>query len=432
MASDTLPLATCWYSLVAADALAARREQLFEAVVGATRGVVLDGQLPQLRPADATLGLGLGDLGLGLGQLLVELLDVDLVLVVVLGRARPAAGPAPGSARRSGSASACALCSWSAAAAARRCQRRSDDTRATATGRSQSTEPGDRRVRRPDRAFEYCSRQVTTATCLSIVGPGGARIDTCGPHVRRSGRRRALGGTDGVDVAANGLIPAGSVASVHPIERLRYVARAGWAAPAVLAAEAAWALADLALHEEPAVLPACRRLLDRHPGCGPLWWVAARILTAGDPVPRGRACAPTPSSPIPTATSSRRTSAGDRRAVRHGGVGDVASADIVVVEVDAIGPGGMVVDADDIGLLEAARAVEVPVWVEAGVGRVLPPGSGRLARRVGVDARAWPRPGWWSASRVIDRVAGPLGVQRVAVALAGTDCPEPGELLARW
>ena len=64
---------------------------------------------------------------------------------------------------------------------------------------------------------------------------------------------------------------------MHPIERLRYVARAGWAPPAVLAAEAAWALGDLALHEETAVLPACRRLLDRHPGCGPLWWVAALL-----------------------------------------------------------------------------------------------------------------------------------------------------------
>ena len=31
----------------------------------------------------------------------------------------------------------------------------------------------------------------------------------------------------------------------------------------MLAAEAAWALGDLALHEESAVVPACRRLLDR-------------------------------------------------------------------------------------------------------------------------------------------------------------------------
>ncbi len=81
-----------------------------------------------------------------------------------------------------------------------------------------------------------------------------------------------------------------SVAKVHPIERLRYVARAGWAPPAVLAAEAAWALGDLALHESSAVLPACRRLLDRHPGCGPLWWVAARMLTAGDPAEEAERC----------------------------------------------------------------------------------------------------------------------------------------------
>ena len=118
--------------------------------------------------------------------------------------------------------------------------------------------------------------------------------------------------------------------------------------------------------------------------------------------------------------------------MRHGGVGDVASADVVVVEVDAIGPGGMVIDADDIGLIEAARAVEVPVWVEAGVGRVMPPKLwDALVRRVDAGAIA-ADPASVIALDGIDRVAGPTGVQRVAVALASTDCPEPGALLARW
>ena len=217
---------------------------------------------------------------------------------------------------------------------------------------------------------------------------------------------------------------------MHPIERLRYVARAGWAAPAVLAAEAAWALGDLALHEESAVLPACRRLLDRHPGCGPLWWVAARILTAGDAAQEAERCA--------DALESDRTSdllaedlGGRRRAVRRGGIGDVVSADVVIVEVDAMGPGGVVLDGDHLGLLEAARAVEVPVWVEAGVGRVMPPKLwDALVRRV--ETAHVPRSGSVLGLEGIDQVAGPGGVQAVAVALAGTDCPEPGELLARW
>ncbi|HLM95667.1 MAG TPA: hypothetical protein VK283_05085 [Acidimicrobiales bacterium] len=217
---------------------------------------------------------------------------------------------------------------------------------------------------------------------------------------------------------------------MHPIERLRYVARAGWAPPAVLAAEAAWALGDLALHEESAVVPACRRLLDRHPGCGPLWWVAARILTAGDAAEEAERCADALESD-PTSDLLHEDLAGQPRAVRHGGMGDVASADVVVVEVDAIGPGGMVIDADDIGLMEAARAVEVPVWAEAGVGRVMPPRLWEaLARRL--EAAQLPRTGCIVGLEGIDRVAGPTGVQAVPVALAGGDCPEPGELLARW
>ncbi|HXQ60718.1 MAG TPA: hypothetical protein VN796_00220 [Acidimicrobiales bacterium] len=217
---------------------------------------------------------------------------------------------------------------------------------------------------------------------------------------------------------------------MHPIERLRYVARAGWGAPDVLAAEAAWALADLAVREPSAVLPACRRLLDRHPGCGPMWWVAARILTAGDPVAEGERCADALECDQTDELLDEALPPG-ARVVRRGGVSDVASADIVVVQVDAFGAGGMVVDADVLGLLEAARAVEVPVWAEAGVGRILPPRLwDALARKLesAVDARA----GVVADLAGVERVVGPSGAQPPRLALAGTDCPEPPELLAHW
>jgi hypothetical protein len=217
---------------------------------------------------------------------------------------------------------------------------------------------------------------------------------------------------------------------VHPIERLRYVARAGWGAPDVLAAEAAWALADLAVREGPAVLPACRRLLDRHPGCGPMWWVAARILTAGDPVDEGERCGDALESDETDELLDEAVPAG-ARVVRRGGVGEVASADIVVVQVDAIGPGGMVVDGDVLGLLEAARVVEVPVWVEAGVGRILPPRLwGALSAKVAATPAS--HSGVVVGLTGVERVAGPSGVQSLRLALAGTDCPEPPELLAPW
>jgi hypothetical protein len=91
----------------------------------------------------------------------------------------------------------------------------------------------------------------------------------------------------------------------------------------------------------------------------------------------------------------------------------------------------MVVDADVLGLLEAARVVEVPVWAEAGVGRVLPP---RLwdALRAKVESATNGRAGVIADVTGVERVVGPTGAQTPRVALAGTDCPEPPELLARW
>jgi len=217
---------------------------------------------------------------------------------------------------------------------------------------------------------------------------------------------------------------------VHPIERLRYVARAGWGAPDVLAAEAAWALADLAEREPQAVLPSCRRLLDRHPGCGPMWWVAARIVTAGDPVAEAERCADALECDVTDALLEDALPEG-ARTVRRGGVSDVASADVVVVHVDAIGPGAMVVDADVRGLLDAAHAVEVPIWVEAGVGRILPPRLwDALARKVASSAEG--RTGVIVDLAGVERVVGPNGAQPPRLAVAGSDCPEPPELLARW
>ena len=69
---------------------------------------------------------------------------------------------------------------------------------------------------------------------------------------------------------------------MHPIERLRWVARAPEGDVSLAAAEAAAALAEFA--DDPAGLViACRRLIERRPACAPLWWVASRVLCALDP-----------------------------------------------------------------------------------------------------------------------------------------------------
>ena len=70
---------------------------------------------------------------------------------------------------------------------------------------------------------------------------------------------------------------------MHPIERLRYVARSTGAPQEVLVRETAGALASLGF-DPPGLVTACRRILDRHPLSGPLWWLSARVLTAHDPM----------------------------------------------------------------------------------------------------------------------------------------------------
>lgn len=218
---------------------------------------------------------------------------------------------------------------------------------------------------------------------------------------------------------------------MHAIERLRWVAGARWAPAGELAAEAAWALTELAEEEPVALVPACRRLLDRHPGCGPLWWVAACVLTAGDPMLAASECAdlllqdPTEdlvADAVPPGT----------RAVRRGTFSDVAGAELVIVTVDALGAGGAVVDQSGADLLAAAVELHVPAWAVGGVGRVLPP---RLWSLVEDRLTAGPGLGRHGPLVVpldaITTVVGPDGPQPLSAALARPACPEPPELLGR-
>lgn len=69
---------------------------------------------------------------------------------------------------------------------------------------------------------------------------------------------------------------------MHPIERLRYVARASGGDQRMLVRETASALRGLRM--EPAgLVVACRRIVERHPTSGPLWWFCSSMLTAAEP-----------------------------------------------------------------------------------------------------------------------------------------------------
>ncbi|MGH9279461.1 MAG: hypothetical protein ACRD12_15325 [Acidimicrobiales bacterium] len=262
---------------------------------------------------------------------------------------------------------------------------------------------------------------------------------------------------------------------MHPIERLRMVARAGREDPGVLARESASALASFA-GQPAALVTACRRLVDRQPACAPVWWVAARVLAATDPAREawqaGDDLAEDPTAAVLAAALPDDTTVvvvgwpeqagdalvrrGDTRVLavdsmdeggqlagwlrragsdasvvpESGGAAAVATAGLVLLDAVALGEGGVVALAGSAAVAAVARQLGVPVWVVAGVGRLLPGPlwyalEERLADRAG--------PAWAQTEEVvpigwIDAVAGPTGVLPVADTLARPTCPPAPEL----
>jgi hypothetical protein len=142
---------------------------------------------------------------------------------------------------------------------------------------------------------------------------------------------------------------------VHPIERLRAVARARNVDQRLLAREAAMVLGVLA--DDPfGLVTSCRRLLDRHPGAGALWWACARLLDAADPRVEARAIV--------------RDLDDDEAVLRPLGL-DLPEHSTVVVVPDAAGGSELVdrlaVRRDDLVPVEADDpAIDVAAVVEAG------------------------------------------------------------------
>lgn len=261
---------------------------------------------------------------------------------------------------------------------------------------------------------------------------------------------------------------------MHPIERLRYVARASGVPQALLVRETAGAL--LSFSSEPhELVTACRRMISRQPGSGPLLWLASRVLAAGDPIRELRASM--------DALDEDGTSAELRYAIPDGarvavlGWPDVIAdvlvrrGDVEAYVIDALGEGsglvqrlwdrdvegndvpldglGAAVAQADLLLLEspavgatealavsgsrAAASVAVhagiPVWLVAGVGRVLPDALFQSLR-----ARVVHEDPWNDAEEVVpldlvSHMVLPDGLVPTADALQAVDCPVAAELL---
>jgi hypothetical protein len=262
---------------------------------------------------------------------------------------------------------------------------------------------------------------------------------------------------------------------VHPIERLRYVARSSGADQATLVRDTAGSLA--AFRDDPAGrLMACRRMLARHPTSGPLWWISSRVCTAPDPLREARAALdefdvdPTaralsraiPDEAVvcvlgwpevvadalpargdldvlvvdvggegPGLVRRLRRSDVDATDVPLGGLGAAAAAaDLVVAEAACVGPTEFVAVAGTRAAAAVARHAGVDVWLVAGVGRYVP---GRLWDVI--ESRLDQRDDPWDLDEeivpldLVTCVCGPDGPEPPATAAARrVDCPIAPEL----
>lgn len=198
-----------------------------------------------------------------------------------------------------------------------------------------------------------------------------------------------------------------TVASVHPIEWLRLVARSDDLPPGELAAEAAVALAGLG--DDPrGLVPACRRLLERHPEAGPLWWSCARMLSTDDPagesrqiqadlaaeqvglslaldVPEARtddsyvAVGFVGWSPLVDELAERRPDLEIQLLDEGEELGD--DVRVLLLDVLAAGSDTLLVQPGNRDAVASARRAGIDVWAAVGVGRRLPEALFQVMRR---------------------------------------------------
>lgn len=263
---------------------------------------------------------------------------------------------------------------------------------------------------------------------------------------------------------------------MHPIERLRYVARAGAVDQGELVREAAAALSGLR-GDPGGLIMSCRRLLARHPTAGALWFLCARLLTAGDvraeawtatevlehdPTPghlarllldearltvvgypelaalalpkRGDVEVLAVDAAGDGTQLARRLRAADVEAVEvpdAGVAAAVAASDLVVLEASSLGATGFVAPTGSRAAAAVARQAGIPVWLVCGAGRALPARLWEAAiAGLGGD-EPWEAPEELVPLDLVDRAIGPDG-GRPGIDLAGrADCAPVAELLER-
>lgn len=263
---------------------------------------------------------------------------------------------------------------------------------------------------------------------------------------------------------------------MHPIERLRYVARAGGVDQGELVREAAAALSGLS--DDPGgLIMSCRRLLARHPTAGALWFLCARLLTAADVRAEawhateelehdktpGHLARLLPEEArltvvgYPELTALALPKRGDVEVLAIDASGDgtqlvrrlrnadvdavdvpdagvaaaVAASDVVVLEASSLGPTGFVAPTGSRAAAAVAKHAGVPVWLVAGVGRALPPRFWDAATAGLGGDEPWEHAEELVPLDLADRAVGPDGGRAASDLARRADCAPVPELLER-
>ena len=261
---------------------------------------------------------------------------------------------------------------------------------------------------------------------------------------------------------------------MHPIERLRYVARAGGVDQTMLVRETAGALGSLGF--DPAgLVTSCRRLVGRHPMAGALWTLASRVLTAPDPMqeewdfadeleedPTARELAALiPDDAVvlvigwPDVIPAALVRRGDVRVLVVDAFGEgsglcrqldsrdveaidipltgigaaAANCDVVLLEAAMTGPEGAVAPSSSLAIAATAKHHGVPVWMTVPVGRALPPSLWEYATAPLRGAETWENDEDIVPVELIDAIVGPIGMRPGDELMLRCDAPLAPELL---
>lgn len=224
------------------------------------------------------------------------------------------------------------------------------------------------------------------------------------------------------------------------------------------------------------LVTSCLRIVERHPASGSLWWLAARVLTATDPVAEfghllGQAESDGTEQFLYDALPEESTvcvigwpdlaadalvrrgdvsvlaidAAGEGMSLVHrlersdvdaecvpmGGLAAAAAAsDLVLVEASACGADGLIAASGSRAAAAVAYCAEIPVWAVAGVGRRLPgPLWNSVLARLDAAGSPWDLDIEFVPAGTISHVVGPAGLVAGAGDLGRSECPVAPELL---